>query len=172
MSNQPDDVKMRLRANALRYYYKNRKAISARRLAARLADPEKYREWSRQQYLKYGERIREYGAVRRAKNPEGAREYSATHSRKWRARNPDKRLHFDRKARGLPEPTRPCPANCENCGGPPGKRAMSLDHSHETGAFRGWLCSKCNTAIGSLGDTIAGLERAIRYLRGAETREK
>jgi len=39
------------------------------------------------------------------------------------------------------------------------------DHDHETGAVRGLLCSGCNTALGRLGDSIEGLERAIAYLR-------
>ena len=41
-----------------------------------------------------------------------------------------------------------------------------FDHDHETQAFRGWLCKNCNTGLGKLGDNIAGLERALRYLKG------
>lgn len=41
---------------------------------------------------------------------------------------------------------------------------MSLDHCHHTGLFRGWLCGKCNTAIGKLGDTLEGVKRAVAYL--------
>lgn len=39
------------------------------------------------------------------------------------------------------------------------------DHDHETGTMRGRLCIGCNTALGRLGDSIAGLERALAYLR-------
>jgi hypothetical protein len=39
-----------------------------------------------------------------------------------------------------------------------------LDHCHVSGAFRGWLCSECNTGLGKLGDDIAGVRRAIAYL--------
>lgn len=42
---------------------------------------------------------------------------------------------------------------------------MQLDHDHETGMFRGWLCHRCNTGIGSLGDSAEGLENALRYVR-------
>jgi hypothetical protein len=42
---------------------------------------------------------------------------------------------------------------------------LCLDHNHETGKFRGWLCDNCNTGIGKLGDTVEGLERAIAYLK-------
>lgn len=76
---------------------------------------------------------------------------------------------YDRKRRGIPEPLRPCPERCENCGAAPGKYGMHLDHSHTTGKFRGWLCGRCNMGIGSLGDTIEGLERAIAYLKRAES---
>jgi hypothetical protein len=42
---------------------------------------------------------------------------------------------------------------------------MCLDHDHLTNRFRGWLCHKCNSGIGHLGDTIEGLENALAYLR-------
>jgi hypothetical protein len=67
------------------------------------------------------------------------------------------------KAFGIPEPTRPAPAGCELCGR---SAALHRDHCHETGVFRGWLCCTCNTAIGKLGDNIAGIERALAYLHG------
>jgi len=77
------------------------------------------------------------------------------------------------KARGrakgrvcLPEPTRPCPTVCELCGSPPRRRALHLDHDHRTGAFRGWLCQRCNLALGQFGDNIEGLMRAVNYLQG------
>lgn len=73
------------------------------------------------------------------------------------------------KHNGLPTPTRPCPPLCELCGGPPTARALHLDHDKKTGAFRGWLCHYCNTNLGRFGDTIAGLEKAIAYLRKTET---
>jgi hypothetical protein len=44
---------------------------------------------------------------------------------------------------------------------------LHLDHCHVTGSFRGWLCGKCNTGLGMLGDNIAGLKAAIAYLERA-----
>lgn len=74
-----------------------------------------------------------------------------------------------RVKRGLPAPTRPEPAVCELCGGANARRkALALDHCHVTGHFRGWLCIRCNAAIGALGDSIEGLLRAVEYLRRAE----
>lgn len=55
---------------------------------------------------------------------------------------------------------------CENCKKPITKlNEFQLDHDHEQGYFRGWLCRKCNVGIGNLGDTIEGLERALKYLK-------
>jgi hypothetical protein len=52
---------------------------------------------------------------------------------------------------------------CANCGR---EAKLHLDHDHKTGKFRGYLCIPCNMGIGQLGDDIAGLERALSYLRG------
>lgn len=43
---------------------------------------------------------------------------------------------------------------------------LHIDHDHDTGQVRGLLCVNCNTALGKLGDTPAGLLRALSYLRG------
>lgn len=47
-----------------------------------------------------------------------------------------------------------------------GKGSMAVDHDHTTGRFRGLLCASCNGALGALGDSVEGLERALAYLRG------
>jgi len=41
-----------------------------------------------------------------------------------------------------------------------------LDHCHETEAFRGWLCHKCNRALGGFDDDPEKLNNAIKYLKG------
>jgi hypothetical protein len=46
---------------------------------------------------------------------------------------------------------------------------LVLDHDHETGKFRGWLCNSCNVGLGNLGDNMAGLIRAMTYLNGSST---
>ena len=38
-----------------------------------------------------------------------------------------------------------------------------VDHNHETGEFRGWLCHDCNRGLGGFKDNIEFLERAIKY---------
>lgn len=143
----------------------------------RMLNPEKSRESEIRYREANREKIRERsrawhaanGAAWRAANIEKLRESA----RNWYAANAEKarwqaRAHA-RKRAGLPEPTRPQPASCECCGGPAqgiGKQhgTLHLDHDHKTGAFRGWLCSKCNHALGLLGDDIAGVDRARSYL--------
>lgn len=61
---------------------------------------------------------------------------------------------------------RPKPVNCEACGKDTTGiyRGMVLDHCHKTGNFRGWLCSRCNVALGMLDDDPNKLVGLIRYL--------
>ena len=60
----------------------------------------------------------------------------------------------------------PKPDVCECCGNKPLK--WCLDHDHKTNKFRGWICDRCNTGLGKLGDNIEGLEKAKEYLLKAE----
>jgi len=62
-----------------------------------------------------------------------------------------------------PKPIEEYPCDC--CGTLLDPKKILLDHDHVTYAFRGWLCRSCNTGIGALGDTVEGLERAIKYLK-------
>lgn len=86
----------------------------------------------------------------------------------WRDRNKEsERLRARAKNwRDKPTATRPEPTNCECCGATQ-SRALHLDHCHETGIFRGWLCARCNLGLGKLGDSLDGLQRAIDYLKRA-----
>ena len=50
------------------------------------------------------------------------------------------------------------------------KENLCYDHDHDTMKFRGVLCRSCNSAIGHLGDTVEGLEKAVNYLKEANER--
>lgn len=57
---------------------------------------------------------------------------------------------------------------CAICGGPPVMgQSLHVDHDHQTGQVRGLLCGRCNTGIGLLGDTEAGISKALEYFRKA-----
>jgi len=43
-----------------------------------------------------------------------------------------------------------------------------LDHDHNTGTFRGWLCSRCNSALGWFKDDVDRVNRALNYLKDYE----
>lgn len=53
------------------------------------------------------------------------------------------------------------PKTCEAC-----HREVKLfvDHDHDTGDFRGWLCHDCNAALGRVNDNIQRLHQLIDYL--------
>lgn len=42
---------------------------------------------------------------------------------------------------------------------------LVLDHDHATDLFRGWVCYRCNSGIGNLGDDLDGLLKALSYLK-------
>ena len=51
---------------------------------------------------------------------------------------------------------------CQACGN---ERPLNVDHAHDDGHVRGMLCGECNRAIGLLGDSLPGVEGALRYLQ-------
>ena len=67
-----------------------------------------------------------------------------------------KREHL--KTHPRPAHNQPC-AICEQEG-----LKLVFDHCHKTGNFRGWICRKCNTGLGQLGDTLECIERSRKYL--------
>jgi len=71
-----------------------------------------------------------------------------------------------RRGRGQPEPTRAMPHRCECCGLSDlvFKKTLFLDHCHDTGKFRGWICDNCNLGIGRLNDNLEGVKKAVAYL--------
>ena len=110
----------------------------------------------------------ERSAANKAKYYRANREKALASTVTWRAANPDKVDANRRKAVGHPDPTRQMPETCECCGKTcdTGRR-LALDHCYETGQFRGWLCMKCNTGIGKLGDSLEDVLRAVAYLQRA-----
>jgi Recombination endonuclease VII len=144
----------RQRINQRRYRAANRDKERAYRRAYRVANLDKERA-----------RNATYAAAIRDKALVNKRAHYAANRHKVRAHYLEGGRARMRKNKGLPEPTRPEPAMCEICAWPRMEsRALCLDHDHHTGLFRGWLCFRCNSGIGLLGDDLASLRRAVVYL--------
>jgi|688.fasta_scaffold862288_2 hypothetical protein len=47
-------------------------------------------------------------------------------------------------------------------------RIWSLDHDHNNGKFRGWICNKCNLALGNMNDDLEYARRLVKYLEKYE----
>jgi hypothetical protein len=56
-----------------------------------------------------------------------------------------------------------CPLCLKPYSDRPARRAV-LDHDHVTGLARGSTCSACNYKLGTLGDDLGWLQRAVAYL--------
>ena len=61
----------------------------------------------------------------------------------------------------------PAGSPCECCGR---VSKLFLEHSHDTDAFRGWICRECNSSIGLMGDSVEGVQRALAYLETRSTK--
>lgn len=45
------------------------------------------------------------------------------------------------------------------------KTVWRLDHDHDTGEFRGFLCDNCNVGVGKFGDDPETILNALRYVK-------
>ena len=63
-----------------------------------------------------------------------------------------------------------CKRDETTCKGKGGQKSGTwcLDHNHNTGEFRGWLCHDCNRGLGNFKDNTTMLESALEYLKNAE----
>lgn len=118
------------------------------------ANRRRLRGYFQKYYRRNRRRILMRMAAYRAANREALRERQRNHNH---------------KKTNAPMPTRIRPSACEICEKVPRGRVtvLGLDHCHETRRFRGWLCDKCNRGLGFFGDDLAGIMRAVRYLKRA-----
>ena len=90
-----------------------------------------------------------------------------SHSRNYDGKNSSCKLchrEANRILRKLKKTAPTIPPKCDLCGIECSPQKLQLDHDHETGLFRGWLCNKCNSALGHLGDNVKFVKRALKYL--------
>ncbi len=115
---------------------------------------------------KYREKERAYAARPDRVKLRKLRQASSEHREKQKAYEQSaRRKTLERVRRGQTEPpNRPSLNLCECCGSFMQGKTQNEDHDHVTGYFRGWLCNKCNTGIGLLGDDLAGVQKAMKYL--------
>lgn len=57
-----------------------------------------------------------------------------------------------------------CPI-CEKGSIPDITANLVIDHNHDNGTAREWLCDSCNTGLGRFKDNVELLEKAINYLK-------
>jgi hypothetical protein len=117
----------------------------------------------------------------------------------WQRRNPEKRREYEKRylskpgnlekksawrreyykrnsdAEKIRKAARERPQFCESCGDAPDVTShqpkLCFDHDHDTGRFRGWLCFRCNTALGFLLDDPRRIAALAAYLnKWRETR--
>lgn len=101
-------------------------------------------------------------------NPEKLKKYQKT----WKERHPEKRKLYTRNSRirayGIePEIYYEMLENqghrCAICNAKSERRAMNIDHNHESGKVRGLLCDGCNLSLGHL-ERNEWVEKAKQYL--------
>ena len=103
--------------------------------------------------------------------------YDPTSSEKYRSlRRPSciscrsTKIPIDKVAKkSYPKP--PAEFNCPICHATVLAKDARLDHCHETGTIRGYLCNGCNTALGSFKDSVSVLNRAIVWLNKIKKEE-
>lgn len=150
------------------YYSKNRERLLAYQRKHNAENKEKRLEYGREWRKRNPEKAKEYAQNRdkekrreyqrlwRASKPEYFRElrkknlpYHQEYKRKWRIR-------VKENLAGVKKPD-----ICDICRE---KGKIVFDHCHTTGDFRGWICGKCNVALGMADDNIDKLQSMINYL--------
>lgn len=125
----------------------------------------KCRECESESSKQHGKKMRrEYPAIVKRKRKEWIRKNSLRHSLTVK-RNTMRRWGFSeekiKEVINLWEKTdccEICGIHKDICG------TLHIDHNHDSGNFRGFLCGKCNTGLGQLRDNIEILRKAISYL--------
>jgi len=133
----------------------------------RKAHPDRYAAHA----AKYREKNRERLRQKQAERAASRRDEELARVKAWQAANPHKyraaqdainqrKLDAQERKAG-----RPRSDVCEACGEPDAKgKKLAFDHCHDKGHFRGWLCHRCNLALGLMRDSPALLNKLADYL--------
>lgn len=178
------EQKARRRIVARAWDEKNREKLRERQKKYREDNAEATREKSRRWHRKNIE------AVRARKSTPEYRALAKIRSAAYRKSNAEKlrlaRVEYcerpevivrraaekNRTIEFIEPPTRPRPLFCEICDGTSHTNTrLHFDHCHDSGRFRGWLCQKCNMALGLVNDSADTLKRMISYLENCSDRK-
>ena len=91
-------------------------------------------------------------------------------TRRWKAENPDRvrstaRIKkYGTDGQDLWKSQRGMCAICSKDLSAERVRDVMLDHCHQTGRVRGWLCRRCNSALGLFCDSPERVRAALEYL--------
>jgi len=177
-----EERKLREAARKRLWSAENRERIRAYRRARRAANPELARERDRLSAANHkkltGATTRPWYFANREKAAETARKYRETHKNEIHEAN--QRRDLLRKYGLSQEAYSSLSARqgslCAICQKPESVldrkgrlRRLTVDHDHKTGALRGLLCFRCNTAIGKMSDDPARLRAAADYIEAAST---
>ena len=137
---------------------------------------ERWKEYQLKWRKEHSAQINERTRKKRLEN----REQINAKNREWFKNHPGMSAEYHRKVR-YKKAGRPMPEFCEVCGKTPspstrlveGKMVtipleLHYDHDHATGHFRGWLCHKCNFALGNVNDSPELLRKLADYLENQE----
>lgn len=126
----------------------------------------KTREWA----FKNPDKVKRSHDKWRAKP--GSKELENIAARRWQDEHPEQAALIRRRSQvkiyGLTleqydEMEKFQDGKCAICGVVPSRR-LDIDHNHTTNKVRELLCSPCNTAIGSVNESIETLNKVIAYL--------
>lgn len=144
----------KIRAKQKEYYLANRDGICAQARAHRLANLKKDKKQQRANYLSH-----------RQERLAWMKAYYATHKKEQMAYKRMKKYgmsqdDFD----ALLEKQGMACAICHRDDWP-GKHLPHVDHDHKSGKIRGILCSKCNTALGLVNESLEIIKSMENYIR-------
>ncbi len=145
----------------------------ARCKECRVEDCRKHREENRE---KVRESARKWAYVNK--------EHVEKNMTEWRKKNRWKTILQQSRSAAKRCGHLPCNANagqieaaftgfCEICGVPEAEcnRRLHMDHDHKTGEFRGFLCGKCNKAIGLFNDSEEVLVNALHFIMTSQIKQ-
>ena len=102
------------------------------------------------------------------------KECSRKHHRGYQAKNGDAHSGYQRKWKyGLSEEILQLLIKneipCMTCGS---KENVCVDHCHETGIIRGFLCRNCNISLGMMKENSNNIERLAKYAKMCEIQKE